>query len=480
MVQILPRFDPGGEIGKALGSGMGQALSTQADRQRMLGALENLKDLDKPIEYQDEQGQTMTRAPTFGEKMKSLVGAGAGIPGWMNVVEKVGPLLMQEGKATAAQKGIERKKPERASDVFVEEEEGTVSPLTDKVSRLSEMAGEYVQSRSSVPESLTSEVPRFGRAAPVYETPSNEELVQRIQDYKEAGRTEEDAFNQVQREIQLDLQKYDSQKQGWERDLRQFAADRGLESEQRTFVDQNAQDFLRQQGFSDEKGGVPQYYTDTAYRMFQDKKSRNPKGTDQQIWSQARQKLGQMIEHEAIGSQKGRPWLGGIGKKNAVNQTKAWAEDYLKMAGNTPESRAKAQTILMNGGWSRHMAKEITQPFSPSLEKTFNKLPKIAAERPGPQGQVPMGTVNANKQKMKQIEAMVPQLAKSVSGQDSIYLLRNKLVRDKGMNKIQADEIIEQVRKVQGFLPHQSNEIQLLQESPQKDMWRIFYEAFSE
>ena len=478
MVQILPAFDPGKDIGAALGSGFGEALKVQADRSRMQKALDVLDDLDKPIEYQSETGETLTRAPSFSEKLKSLVKAGAGIPGWMGVVETMAPAMMKAESGKAAKKTIAPGQVEAIG--YAQEDDAEVPDTTgDKIDRLRSNVEGFVQTKSQVPEDLTSEVPQFGRAAPAYEVPSREDLGSALQNYIDAGQSEDKAFQTLQNDLRLQAQSFESQMAGWEKDLRQFKETRGLEEEQRQFVDKEAKEFLSQQGFADAQGGVPKYYTDIAYRMFNNEKRANPGKFDQENWSEARQNLGQLIEHESAGAVKGRPMLPILpGTKNAVKQTQAWTDEYLKMAGNTPETRDKAKSILMNNQWSRHMATEYTQPFSPSMEKTFNKMPRLEKEVPGPQGQVPMKTVNNNRKKMEAIQSMMPEIAKSFSNADSLFLLRNKLVRDKRLNQIQADEVIESMREERGgLLPHQSKEIPHLRESPQRDMWRIFYDT---
>lgn len=493
MVQILPRFDPGGEVGKAFGSGLGQQAGISADRQRMLSALNELDQLDKPIEYTDESGTLMQRAPSFAEKLRTLVKSGAGIPGWMNVVESLAPTLLKEAEGKAADAGLQRKKKPAETVEQVtgySEEDGEPSqggPLQENVTRLQETVKSFVEPRSRLPEDLMSEVPRFNEQPPAYEIPSREELSERMNDFIQAGSTPQKAFEQMQREIQLGLQDWDSKMKNYTRSLGEFQQRRGLEETQRQFVDQQSQEYLPQLGIGS-KDGVPKFYSDLAYRLFQDEK--NKKGakarSDQEIWSQARQKLGQFVEHEAAGASQTRPLLFGsktlgipplAGAKNSIKQTQGWVDNYLKMAGNTPESREKAKTILMDNGWSRHKALEFVQPLSSELSTQFNKLPKLSKELPGPQGQVPQKTVQDNKKKMEQIQAMVPYLAKNFGDRDSLYLLRNDLVRKKGLNKIQADEIVEEVIQARGgLLPHQAKEQALLSESPQKDAWRIFYD----
>lgn len=483
MVQILPRFDPGGEIGRSIGSGIGSALSVQADRSRMLSALDSLKDLDKPVEYEGEGGEMLTRDPTFSEKLQTLVKAGAGIPGWMNVVEKLAPSLMQQAKGQAAKESLpmgEDREVRRPQDIgYVREGQDDKLPVPERLQRLENQLLQFENNALAIPEELTSEVPRFNRSAPAYHVPTREDLRNAFDNYIKAGRSEDEAFSLLQKDMQLQAQGFESQMKGYLKDLNEFKNRRGLEEEQRAFVDKEAQQYLRQQGYGDEKSGVPKLYTDIAYRMFNNERRANKGKTDQENWSQARQKLGQLLEHEAEGAIKGRPMLPVLpGTKNAVKQTKAWTEDYLKMAGNTPEVREKAKSILMNGGWSRYMATEFVQPMTPELDSQFQKLPKLVKERPGPQGQVPMGTVKSNEKKMETIQASVPELAKAIGDTNSLYLLRDNLVRKKGLNKIQADELIESIRKEKGgLLPHQSKDIPLLRESPQKDMWRIFYES---
>jgi len=488
MVQVLPGFDLGGMIGKSLGEGAGQALSSQADRYRMLNALDSLSSLGKPIEQKDEQGNIQSRQPTFAENLQTLVRSGAGIPGWMNVVETLAPSMMKQAQGQAAiRSGVsaspQRQQQTQQSQITSEQIGAQEEPTNlDRISNLRDNVTQVVQTSEQIPLSIMSDLPKFAESKPAYEVPTTEQLNESIQQYVDAGATPDDAFKKVQQDVKLGVQRYESQMDKWKQDISEFQQERGLESEQRAFVENKSKDFLRQVGITTEDREVPQYYTDIAYNKFQEEKSKNPKASDQSIWSSARKKLGQIVELEAQGAIKGKPNLiSPRDTKGAINNTKNWAQSYLKEVGEHPEAVDKARSILMNQGWSRHMAHEFTSEESKPLRAVLDKMPKIQIPTAKPISSPTALKREAERQESEnkkineKIDSLIPDLARSITDKDSIFLLRNNLVRDKNIPERRANEIIEKAIKMKGGLPtHQSKEIPLLQEDPNKDIWRIF------
>jgi len=85
MVQILPRFDPGGEIGKAFGSGLGQGVSKEYDRQRLLQGLNSLSNIKQ------EDLQKMS----FPDQMQTLMRPFVGLPGGEMMITEMMPKWME-------------------------------------------------------------------------------------------------------------------------------------------------------------------------------------------------------------------------------------------------------------------------------------------------------------------------------------------------------------------------------------------------
>jgi hypothetical protein len=465
---------------------------------RMGRALEGLEYLNQPVELKDDTGRPLvdqkgkpqTRSRTFEEKLMGLVKAGAGIPGWMNVVETLAPMYMKAEQAGAA------------SDVLGADKAGGVTaesqvpgyrfqrdmPLEENIDRLVEREQNYATTSSQLPEDLISEVPRFGESTPAYDVPTSEQMISAINRYRSAGKTEEEAFRLMERDQQRKRQEYQSLMDDYQRRLGEYANKRGLEEEQRRFVDDNAIRYLMQRGIGNgDPNQVPEYYKDIAYRQFQAEKDRNKQkkgsATDQKLWSQARQQLDQLLEHEASGQQIAKPWLPlSPAVKDAAKRTKAWVDKYKQMAGNTPEVRDHLETSLMDNGWSRHKAKEFIQPMSNKLQSEYNKIPKMprsvsvgASPQAAESTQRKLG--QSQQKRMEQIQAMVPELARSFSNIDSPYLLRNKLVREKGLNQYQANEIIEALgEQGNGFTPAQQKEMSYLGDRATRDLDQIFWE----
>ena len=104
MVQILPQFDPGAEIGKSVGGGFGDAMQLLGQRglgQRALGsAMEKLKPqpmLDtqgQPL--LDESGQPKMKESSPLEALTELTGSLIGIPGGQQLIGEIFPVLREE------------------------------------------------------------------------------------------------------------------------------------------------------------------------------------------------------------------------------------------------------------------------------------------------------------------------------------------------------------------------------------------------
>jgi len=84
MVQILPRFDPGGEIGKAFGSGISDILKTKTERGMMLNALDSLDNITQ------EDLQKMS----FPEQIKTFIKPFVGLKGGNMMISELMPKIL--------------------------------------------------------------------------------------------------------------------------------------------------------------------------------------------------------------------------------------------------------------------------------------------------------------------------------------------------------------------------------------------------
>ena len=89
MVQILPQFDPGGEIGKSLGSGIGQGLEQVAQRKLLQEGVGNLQGL---FQKSSETGEPINPL----QMTLSLMSQFAGVPGGLQALGELAPSIHKE------------------------------------------------------------------------------------------------------------------------------------------------------------------------------------------------------------------------------------------------------------------------------------------------------------------------------------------------------------------------------------------------
>jgi len=89
MVQILPRFDPGGEIGKSIGSGIGEGLDVAVDRKMLKQGITSVKDMISNARENNEQLNPL-------DVTLSLAEALANKPGGMQAIADLAKPLQDE------------------------------------------------------------------------------------------------------------------------------------------------------------------------------------------------------------------------------------------------------------------------------------------------------------------------------------------------------------------------------------------------
>jgi hypothetical protein len=340
-------------------------------------------------------------------------------------------------------------------------------------------------------------VPKFGEQAPAYGVPSLAEMAKSSQEMAALGASPSEIYAAQQQKVQQGLQSYKAERQGWEDKVKEFSMARGLEDQQLNFLSGPDQKGGRIGGWlADNKIDNSQFWHDQGYRAFQNEKKKNPGFTDEKLWTDSKAHLDNLKNLEARGRKEAtKPWIiPGLQDKKArdsFQNSKKFAESYYKMAGNTPETRERMKSILADNGWDEDYVLSIAQPPSKELESWFDSLPKLPisatamsvghAAEIGKKQQAVMDTI------MDTVSDLVgdrlvedgQQARKPMIGTtDSLLLLRNRLVREKNMNKFQANEVIKEIGN-RGFLSDpQKSEIPLLGQSIKMiPMYDIFTDA---
>ncbi len=455
MVQILPQFDPGADIGKSFGGGVGDALKLLGQRQLGVQALEGLKGLDL---------ENMTAGDIIAEVGKATVG----LPQLARHSDKMVEALLREKRSGAA---IEA----QIKQAELREKGLPRGGVGEGVQPGAEGIAAGVSGAPGAGAGLESagmrDMPLLGETTGREPLLSSEEISAITMPFIETGDTEGmakalgDARGQAikQRELQIQAQQARTQ---------ELTRRRELESELAQNVMARTNQLLK------EKGLPPgEQWSRLAYKYFTDErnKPKNKNASDEALWNESGRRLERKIEDIAgAGDKFYRPTFRRDKERRAKGAQK-WAQDHLGAFGTGTEERALLKSVMMDGGWSRQEATSIVQPFSPGLEKAFNAIPKFRA----PIKDFVPGVVPPTQAEIasKWADKAVPSLVGSFQPSDSLLLLKDRLVRDKGLSDDQAIQVIDQMREGEQGLKlqdHQVAEEAFLPENTRPSLYDLF------
>ena len=464
MVQILPRFDPGGEIGKSFGSGVGQALGTQADRQRMLSGLESLNNLD-------------FENMSYGDLIKTTAKSFVGLPGGMQVLQEILPGLIKQKQSV-----------DYANNAYGGEDKPGGSVDLDKTSQMIEKSipgvGQEVISQTDEmqmgaprgaaagarPElaPTSQKVPGLEEDIPAYRPMTNQERQQRAKSMAKGGFSPSEIQKAINDEEQRRRDEWKGLVEAKKARTEQFVEERGLEDIQEDRV----------KGYVSEEIGVSQaevdpYEMQKGYEYFKEAQKKNPNMKDRQLWNHAKKDFQGMRESFSRGENMlERPQFLSLSADRRIADARKWAQGHLKSYGNFRQDREKLLSLFTNNGYTKAEAASIVKPLSEGLEKTVKDIGKATKkERFGYQGTMEHDVPLRGKDREKYTNKLAEDIATNIKPTDSILLLRERLVRDDAVDEQMFSDALEQAQQMmeeqgktlnpeqQGELPDLQNKV---------------------
>jgi hypothetical protein len=483
MVTILPRFDPGGEIGRSVGSGVSQGLSTYVDRSRLQGALENLDKLD-------------LGNMSYGDIIKSTAKSFAGIPGGLQYLQEITPHLLKQKQALDYAASFGQEEQPQGAFASQQQQSQRQMPMESQEPSVRGAQGAIRTGDQSQFSVLKQQVPGLSEGVQAFRPLTRQDFYPIARKMAQGGATPQQINEAYEIERRRRLEEWESRKKADEARKEQQREERGLEETQRTFIEDQ---------LSKELGRPPieidPYENQKAYEIFknyQDKATKEGKSaTDQEIWSRARQDFRGMRESLAAAKDRfTRPTFYDLSASRKIQEAKQWAQDHLKKYGNFRQDRDLLETLLMENGFDRVEAKSIVRPFSKSLENTYKEAPIF---RGVSEEQVPPTTIFGyqiaperkrakyikpleGREKDTAINKLASNIADSIQPTDSLLLLRENLVRNKGLTEDDFDAVIAQaVTKMQEsgktLSPEQLTEVPYLTRNVRQSLSEIFLEG---
>lgn len=474
MVQILPRFDPGGEIGRSIGSGAGQALSTQADRQRMLGGLEALNNLD-------------LEKMSYGDLIKTAAKGFVGLPGGMQVLQEVLPGLIKQkqsidyarnayGGADDGPSGgsvdldetsqlIEKSVPGGQEDISMRTDISDTAPMRARAGARPELAP------------TAQKVPGLEEDIPAYRPMTNKDRQAMAMPMARAGIDPANIQEAINKEEQRRRDEWKGLVEAKKARTEQFAEERGLEDVQEDRI----RNYIAEET-GVKAGELDPYEIQKGYELFKNEQAKNPNMKDRQLWSKARQDFNAMRESFSRGQELlERPGYFNLDAPRRLKLAKDWAQGHQKRFGNFRQDREKLMTMFMQQGFTRPEASAIVKPMSSNLEKSIKELGAATKkQRTGYQGVMEEDAPLRGKERDKYLDDLSTKISKNLNKDDSLVLLREKLVRDNKINETdfsEALQLAQQKMEEEGktFNPEQQSEIPYLKEKVKPSLMDMFF-----
>jgi len=480
MVQILPRFDPGGQIGKSVGSGVGQGMTQVADRKRMLSGLDALSGLD-------------LENMSYGEIIRESAKGFAGIPGGMQVLQELLPGLLKQKQSLEYAKDYGEDGQGGAPGGSLDFDE--TSQLIDRTGSPQERVVEDISVSEQVPAQRPPQagisetnrpelapqmqkVPGLQEDIPAYRPMSRKERQDFARKMALGGASTDEIRKGVQDEEDRRFKNWESLTKAKQARTEQFREERGLENEQL--------DFIREKIAVESGVGAADldpYEVQKGYELFKKYQEKSPKLTDQQLWNLARKDYNNMRESFATGQKLTRPGLFAGDVQRRLNTAREWAQDHLKKYGNFRQDREKLMSMLMQQGFTRTESQSIVRPMSSGLQNVVNKTEKAhQRDLPMRPDQMPRKPLRTPEEQSKYLSKLSDDIAENIKPTDSLLLLRDRLVRKKGLTEEDFETVLKDTQtkmKELGktFNEEQSSEIPFMQERVKPSLYEIFFEG---
>lgn len=436
MVQVLPQFDPGAEIGRSVGGGLSNILGRLGERQLTQSSLEGLKGLDL---------SNMSQADILAQVGSRLAGTQA--QGMMQPLSQAlidqqlrqiqsGNYLPPAGAQGAEAGAGAMPQGAGAGDYSA----GNAQPM--------DMGGQG--GGQSQPMAGGDQVSQEGLAAPggggtpilnAQEQAIYQQLLQRnlqaAESYKQARVA--DKTNALQYQNSLREQ---AQNQKAELDNRVVQMIQGLDG-----------------GEGGPLGSQLSRWQDLGYQYFQELKGspQYQNATADKIWSGVRQRLQGKINDLGSLSRNVRPNLG-QDPGDRVDATRGAVQSHLRKYGDSPAERESLTSQLMSQGWSREEAASLVSPASSGIKNLIGDIGKNLTNG--------------------EAEVLVDKMTQQIKPTDSLYNIKAQLVREAGLSDAVAQAITksvaENLQEAGKLGEYQANEVSLLDRTIQPSLYEVF------
>lgn len=399
-MQMLPRYNPLGDIGTSLQQGLSSGMELGVNRGMMNQGLSAAQQLLTP-----QPDNPNWKSPTAAQTYFALAKAFAGIPGGMQMLAETYPIIMQQLQADTWRNGPTGQQMQQPGSAFgqgVSAALGIGQPQTQ--------GGQQAPTTMQAPAQPRQIQPQFNPSQPKPQRP--------IQPNPRTGQANisapwslNNASNGSYEEYESDVAKWSplmglkeaqgmaeakqqARHQAQATEIEAKTAELGLkkagyvnETDRNAFL----QERLQQKGLL-EKGQQGQvtapddFITNAAQKIFA-KESLDTNKSLEDAWQSTRNKVIDLEESKSNLAQdiRPRPWgqmLSPAAYSEDFNTTQRQARDFLvKSGGYNPkngeydlQTLGEARNILANEEWTPHEQRELTTPTSPSAKKWVESL----------------------------------------------------------------------------------------------------------
>ncbi len=473
MVQVIQPRDIGGEMGQAIGGGFGDAMKLLGQGAVTGGALDELTNLDTTKLTDQQIMGHVFKAVRFSPHLQKQAG-------------DMAKLLIDRKKAAGLAEVYEN-----IAKQYKGKQGQDGQPLAEGAEILAETGGLPQEGGPSVgaPDQTISQGAQGGfpqtpdmRTVPqIQDQPGtgpllSPETIQGIAQPLIAAGAYAEIPKAIQKAEQTALKQRELQLQEVEALRKEQTLKRELEGELAQNVLSKTKDLLQKKGMTtqgspimDQAGNVvgtnqvvDEQWNRLAYKYFQDERGepKNANKSDEQLWQNAGRRLESKINSiAAAGAEHYRPtW--DFNKDRRAKSAQKWAQDHLKAYGNSKEDRELLKSVMMDNAWTREEASAIVQPTSPELEAVYKKIKGIPpAQLPGHPAQMRQVQASRPIRFDEFREKMVPELKKSFGPNESLVLLKSRLVRNKGLNDDEAIIVINEMQEGKDGIRLQEHQI---------------------
>lgn len=456
-MQILPQFDPWGQFGQQVGSGIGNYLTQATDRARFS---QNLSAAQKLLEPIQEEGKTRQRTPT--EILFGLYEASQGNPAFLQSIGEIYPHLLKEQTRQAGIQSLKDRQlpngerpnqPPRATggnktlgglpqqaepynEQAYADQTGGFGPSENRPEIPQDKLGRNQYEGQSVDENappqpgqelLPEYLEPFGPSHPDFETISPEEEQQTQLTFLNSGSTLEEANKALQRRQEAIDKRNAGRQQNYENKRADQKASRELDKGQNAFLDKE----LESKGWNTDP-----FYQALARREFLKNQANPNLKSDTAKWEPVRQKLTKVVnaKTDLASSGVGRPypWQN---YDEAVKNATAGTRAFLDAAGFYGKNGERDKLIgdeaintLMGQDWTRTEATNMVYGLSGAAKNMIRTAPPIYSVSGLPIGKEKVNVINETGKgtREERLREVAEKFSYAVDEYDSLLVMREQ------------------------------------------------------